>query len=231
MSTLACTAKGPIKDLNFIRRLWLSIFYKTLNNKGRSTVIKYPDFESREERLKSFPSSWPIDMVPKAEELADAGLFFCGYPHLAKCFMCGYLLMNWRRDDVPWQAHAAINSRCPFIQKRRAEEEINDAIASYTESRYTANMEYEATEARRKTFEWLDSEQLTKCTDVVCDVADLVEAGFYYTGTCDMFNCYACAVTLTCITSRIMATHAKIPPKCPHVLKKRGKEYVKDVDV
>ncbi|XP_033759762.1 uncharacterized protein LOC117341971 [Pecten maximus] len=237
MTTLGTTLEGPIRDLECIRRIWLRVFYKDMKQKESSVEMKHPSFQNRDKRVQTFPKSWSESGLPKAEDMAEAGLFFAAPPHVATCFMCGYTMFNWRDDDVPWEAHAAINKECPYINDVKRAEEIERALESYTEGEFVVNERYKSVEARKGTFATFNLDNLTKyrkeSENPFADREELIEkvseAGFYFAGSDDLFSCYACGLMLSCISKKIMATHAKFSPECPHVLSTKGRGYVEDV--
>ena len=66
-------------------------------------------------RLKTF-ESWPRQMNPKAEELAQAGFFYKGISDQCTCFFCGISCNNWEFGDNAFQEHINHNSKCKYIQ-------------------------------------------------------------------------------------------------------------------
>ena len=76
---------------------------------------KYIQYLSLAERLATF-NTWPKQMNPKPEELAQAGFFYEGVSDTCCCFYCGVIVHNWEIKDRAIEEHRKWQPSCDFIQ-------------------------------------------------------------------------------------------------------------------
>ena len=76
-------------------------------------VPKYIEYTKKSDRLSSF-NTWPKQMNPKPEELAQAGFFYEGVSDYCRCFYCGLSVGEWEVDDKPIKEHAKWQPSCPY---------------------------------------------------------------------------------------------------------------------
>lgn len=73
-----------------------------------------PHMKSEEARLNTF-SNWPADSPVHPNDLAGAGMYYCGTNDNVQCFCCGGILAGWAQGDDAWDEHAKHYSNCFFI--------------------------------------------------------------------------------------------------------------------
>nr|XP_002733289.1 PREDICTED: baculoviral IAP repeat-containing protein 5-like [Saccoglossus kowalevskii] len=128
------------------------------SDKTCDTVEQMPDFSMNMEasRLASF-KEWPFDSdcqcTPK--KMAAAGFFHCPTdqePDLAKCFMCFKELDGWEPDDDPWEEHLSHSGQCPFLSKKKKEDDLTMAEFLKLESSRQTNRLMKIVETKIKEF-------------------------------------------------------------------------------
>ncbi|XP_071134205.1 putative inhibitor of apoptosis [Mytilus edulis] len=63
------------------------------------------------QRLESYVN-WPIDHHLKPDELASAGLYYKGSGDKCQCFLCGGILEEWDKGDIPTVEHKKWFAKC-----------------------------------------------------------------------------------------------------------------------
>ena len=147
-----------------------------------------------EARLNSFLYTWPSSSPVSPEDLAKAGFYFTRISDRVQCAFCFGVLRNWEEGDDALGEHRRYFPNCPFV---RGEDVGNEPIdhtrppegvrlgipASSVESSDTLGVvtqrpkrpELAIESKRRETFQrWP--------TQLVQSAAEMVAAGFYYTG-------------------------------------------------
>lgn len=231
--TAGCTIRGRPHDPSYIKRLWCKVYYVSLNHhKG---TIRFPALAEEEARYASYPDNWQTDKVPRIEDLVKAGFFYSADLQQTACFACGTCIVNWRKDSDIWYEHASQAFQCSVVKANLSSDDIGKAVASLIEQKYHENEEFSNIESRKESFKSFDLTKMVpgKMEDFDRDelVDELAVAGFYYVGISDIFTCYACGLTLTYLTPdmSIMATHATVSPTCPHLLRVKDKDYIRDI--
>ncbi|XP_053392204.1 E3 ubiquitin-protein ligase XIAP-like [Mercenaria mercenaria] len=103
----------------------------TLRNARRyvhAEYLKYPDFQSIEERVSSF-EKWPVQIKQTPSQLAEAGFFFTGFDDCVCCFVCGGKLRRWNITDDPWTEHCRLFPLCLFAREQKGDEFIDQTQA------------------------------------------------------------------------------------------------------
>ena len=147
-----------------------------------------------EARLNSFLYMWPSSSPVSPEDLAKAGFYFTRISDRVQCAFCFGVLRNWEEGDDAMGEHRRYFPNCPFIRGEDVENEPIDHTrppegvrlgipASSVESSDTLGVvtqrpkrpELAIESKRRETFQrWP--------TQLVQSAAEMVAAGFYYTG-------------------------------------------------
>lgn len=100
-----------------------------------SAYLKYrAQFQSYEERLKTF-DTWPVNTTSiDSSHIAAAGFYYSQTLDKVYCFHCGGMLHSWAYSDNPYFEHAFWYPRCSFIRQmlgeitmRRIEKEIHSS--------------------------------------------------------------------------------------------------------
>lgn len=73
--------------------------------------VHNPKFSLYIDRLESY-ENWPSDHHFKPEELASAGLYYKGSGDKCQCFMCGGILEEWEKEDIPKKEHKKWFPKC-----------------------------------------------------------------------------------------------------------------------
>ncbi|ATY70223.1 multicapsid nucleopolyhedrovirus inhibitor of apoptosis protein 3-like protein [Tomelloso virus] len=100
---------------------------------------KYPQYMKESDRLESF-EDWPISLLPRPEELSDAGFFYDGTGDRVKCFSCDLRLKDWSSEDRPWEQHALWSTGCHYLDLIKGREYI-DFIKKQKHTNEFANIE------------------------------------------------------------------------------------------
>ena len=85
------------------------------NQQSRNMSITPANYQSEEERIKSF-AGWPLNEAVHPEQLARVGFVYTGDGALVQCFQCGVKYRHWCKGAVPLNVHQKCNPRCPFLQ-------------------------------------------------------------------------------------------------------------------
>lgn len=179
-----------------------------------------PHMKSEEARLNTF-SDWPAEAPVQPDDLAGAGMFYCGTGDNVQCFCCGGLLAGWEQGDDAWGEHAKHYPNCFFILGHDAgnvplttpRPRVNGRIASV-----------ETFEGRLDSF---------RGRQHPIDPERLARAGFYSTGEQDRVICFRCGGGLKNWMSdeEPWEVHAKHYPGCSFLLAEKGEEYVNNIQL
>lgn len=169
-------------------------------------LTKYNLYKEIDRRSTFLENKWKNSSV-NIDLLALLGLFFAEKPDTVLCAFCNVHLNEFEPNDDVLKEHLKVSPNCPLLRRRETENEPLDAEAldkvlppaSWDEcgsshrrkkSRVedeVAYPEYRVPSARMKSFEtWPKSIKLKP--------ADLVEAGFFYSGQFDITICFSCGV-------------------------------------
>lgn len=66
-------------------------------------------------RLASF-QDWPETNCAVPDALARAGFFYTGNRDIVRCAFCRKLCDQWKREDIPWDAHKRLSPDCAFVR-------------------------------------------------------------------------------------------------------------------
>ncbi|KAK7138171.1 hypothetical protein R3I94_013715 [Phoxinus phoxinus] len=179
-----------------------------------------PHMKSEEARLNTF-RDWPANAPVQPDDLAAAGMYYCGTDDNVQCFSCGGFLAGWEQDDTAWDEHAKHFPNCFFILGHDAgnvplttpRPRLNGRIASV-----------ETFEGRLDSF---------RDRQHPIDPERLARAGFYSTGEQDRVFCFRCGGGLKDWTPEEdpWEEHAKHYPGCSFLLAEKGGQYVNHIQL
>ncbi|XP_053144553.1 baculoviral IAP repeat-containing protein 1 isoform X2 [Hemicordylus capensis] len=173
----------------------------------RGALQKPLNYAEVEARLESF-GGWPFyasETMPAL--LASAGFFFTGIKDTVRCFACDGCLGNWEEGDDPWKEHAKWFPECEFLQKEKSREEIKEYIQNYYRFFGIMGKHFEASFGTLLPSNTGDSEPniniyededvrldsfKTWPQDALADATALAKVGFFFTGSKDIVQCFAC---------------------------------------
>ncbi|KAK3577415.1 hypothetical protein CHS0354_032262 [Potamilus streckersoni] len=156
-------------------------------------------FKSEKARLASFHHFPVISVQP--EELAQCGFYSLHSGDKVKCIFCGVVLKSWEPGDIVEVEHRKFSPNCPFLcgenvgnipiakKSKQISPRNSHSSAHSRQLQVPKHPEYGLPEIRLNTFNnWPKENQQTP--------KELVEAGFYYTGSEDSVNCFYCGGNL-----------------------------------
>jgi len=235
--TLGCTVQGkPIDDAHVFKKLYNAVHYG-LAEKGLRFINKifHREYLNETSRLTSFEGKWPCGKLPTAVQLANAGFFFSKSPQETRCFHCGVCIPAWHKDDEPWLKHASVCPFCPYIKSKLSIMKIEEAKQLAELERTVPSDIYASNEARIKSFKTFDTRHLKDFETCGKDrdtlIEEFAEAGFHFNGSVDFVECFCCGFSLSSINPEddLSLTHARLYPKCNHILELLGKKTVQFV--
>lgn len=106
----------------------ISIIFRN-DEKVRKCAKKPSDMNLEEDRLNTFPNSWPHLMV-SPYILAAIGFYYVGGEHNDEvaCQFCGIHLLKWEESDDEVHEHFRWSPDCPLINKKiTRNKSINEA--------------------------------------------------------------------------------------------------------
>ncbi|XP_055356815.1 putative inhibitor of apoptosis [Paramacrobiotus metropolitanus] len=188
-------------------------------------------------RLATFrDSNWDCTFLPPTY-LALSGLFYRGNGDEVQCAFCDGVMSGWSRVRSPRRNHQQLFPNCPMSKRLpqpiSAEDFGEDVVEVYATTsvpipgfhhyqvRFPTMMEYKA---RFSTFsEWPESKAQHPRV--------MAQAGFFYTGTSDLVQCFHCGRELERWVTEDGAweEHARASPMCPFVIAQKGEHFVYEV--
>lgn len=91
----------------------------------QSAKAKYPEYESNEDRLRTY-ESWSKLMPPSKEQLSAAGFYYTGRGDQVLCYHCGVGVKDWEPDDDPWEQHAIWFPNCNYLLIAKGREYVKN---------------------------------------------------------------------------------------------------------
>ncbi|AWP12392.1 putative E3 ubiquitin-protein ligase XIAP [Scophthalmus maximus] len=192
-----------------------------------STYPMAPHMRSEEARLQTF-SSWPSAAPVRAQDLAQAGLYYLGESDRVQCFCCGGMLGGWEAGDTAWGEHTKHFPYCFFIL---GHDVGNIPFQGGTEEEECGSRNHHNTQGLMDSFE----ERLGSFAGVQhpIDHERLARAGLYSTGSRDGVLCFRCGGGLKGWQPEEdpWEEHAKHYPGCSFVLAEKGAEFVNSIQL
>lgn len=173
--------------------------------------IMQKDMKVEKNRLETFEDVWPLSYIDPSD-LASVGFFYLQSGDKVQCAFCYGIIVDWAPGDDPFTEHSLHFPLCPFLMKRDVG---NVPISGKTSVMYQDGSAYpeklglfkqtsaSSTESSMSCpkFPKMESKERRRCTFHtwnyhVVKPDDLVEAGFFSTGTSDIVACFSCGGTL-----------------------------------
>ncbi|CAC5368147.1 BIRC7_8 [Mytilus coruscus] len=200
-------------------------------------------------RLSSFAS------YPKTSHsvirLAGAGFYYEGNGDEVTCYACGFKHKDWKPTDDPKQIHKQKAPKCPFgiqnlmvsekhygsvkeqhANEARAHHENTFTVDRIQENSVTVDRNRENTVTDDRNRENTVTDDRNRENTVTDDRnQELINAGFFYTGTEDHCRCFFCGGGLRRWEEGDLpwTEHARWYPKCPFVIQCKGEKFIEDV--
>jgi len=231
--SLGCTVQGkPLQDESILKHLFMGTFYSLAEKNMSNHKMYRPTYEELNQRKESFYEKWPKEKYSFGEKLADAGFLLIKHPNQTCCFNCGVYVNDWDENDDPWLRHAQVCPFCPYIKSYMAKEKIDEAKKIAISKRKVPNTVYESKEARINSFQIFDVKYVkgfaTCGKERETLIHEFVDAGFFYSGSIDMVECYSCGLKISSIKPKddFDLTHARLSSKCKYIVDKLGQERI-----
>ncbi|XP_065213437.1 E3 ubiquitin-protein ligase XIAP-like [Planococcus citri] len=183
-------------------------------SKQPNNVPRFPNYITKEERLKSF-EKWPTPELKTPLELARTGFFYSGHEDLVQCFSCGGGLSNWKIGLDAAFEHAKYYPTCGYIVETKGEDFVEEV-------KKKVKNQYKTERSRLSSFDDFWPESATKTPK------QLAKAGFFNTGDSnDEVQCFECGITITNwkADDDVWFKHTKLNPKCEFVFEMKGPEF------
>ncbi|XP_067313859.1 E3 ubiquitin-protein ligase XIAP [Pseudorasbora parva] len=179
-----------------------------------------PHMKSEEARLNTF-SDWPADAPVQPDDLAGAGMFYCGTGDNVQCFSCGGILAGWEQGDSAWDEHERHYPNCFFILGH----DVGNVPLTTPRPRVNGRVaSVESFEGRLDSF---------RGRQHPIEPEILARAGFYSTGEQDRVICFKCGggVKDWMSDEDPWEEHARHYPGCSFLLAEKGEEYVNNIQL
>ena len=180
----------------------------------------YSDLDAR---LKTY-HSWPYSSIVKPIDLAKAGFIYSGHEDTITCFSCNQSVYNTKAESqlTNIMVHVQWNDNCVFLKSLPSYKEVRRKLKS---QQILDDKDFTKLSIRFSTFD----KDLPKG---VC--LEFARAGFYQSIK-EKENlgivCYSCGIKLSYIrlAQDPWIEHIRWNRNCQHVLKKRGKGFIKGI--
>ncbi|KAF6215675.1 hypothetical protein GE061_000006 [Apolygus lucorum] len=187
------------------------------------------NFYKESARLASFVD-WST-CLPSAHDMAQAGFYYTGQHDQVKCPFCDVTIGDWLATDIPINVHTRWSPNCHFAKSPGSITDVGTTrvVGNETMDRGTSTtpLLFECYDARLSTFRmWPKVLQHL--------VPELCSAGFYYKDQMgDIVYCYSCNGSISDweIYDEPWAEHARLFPKCPHLLNVKGSEFIENFHI
>ncbi|AIZ48674.1 iap-3 [Agrotis segetum nucleopolyhedrovirus B] len=100
---------------------------------------KHPAFNSYNARIQTYENRWPKGLSQTPHLMASAGFFYTGLGDMVVCFHDDCRLNEWKAGDDPWHEHARWFANCPFVQKAKGFEFIQQTMTKACTIKSTTN--------------------------------------------------------------------------------------------
>jgi len=209
-----------------------SIIFPSNNILKQEEIVQKPHFSFNESesiqqvRIRSL-SHWPY-FTPSRESMASAGWFACNVTDRVICIYCNTLCHQWTIDDNPAEVHARLAPQCPFVRSmspiKSSPKIINDTFNEKFEPAHPKMAEIFHREASFSNTTWPEN---APC------VADLVRAGFFFTGVANTVTCFCCNSSLNNWgpNDNPMIDHARWFPQCIYAKHLCGDELYRKIQM
>ena len=194
-------------------------------------------------------SHWP-HANPSGERMAEAGFFNCNAGDRTICLECNLICHKWTPNvDNPSEVHKALSPNCAFVRaklvRRDPPRTINVGLSS------TVNPDNNSNDVAQQPL-WLMCDEIAPKMSIhhqyselpqrhdsfaqwpagnLPSVDDLVQAGFFYTGTRTIVTCFFCNGSLQNWGPKDspMADHARWFPHCAYARQLCGEDLFRAI--
>ncbi|UJR15694.1 hypothetical protein I4U23_002628 [Adineta vaga] len=196
-------------------------------------------------RKRTF-SHWPQHASPSSAQMIDAGFFNCNVGDRVICIYCNLICQQWiPYTDDPCEVHKTLSPKCPYVIAKE-------------KRRQAASIRIMNDQATRDNMDGVMNNDPFRCNEMVCtypchpayanitdrdasfvtwpnenqpSMDDLVQAGFFYTGTKTIVTCFYCNGSLEDVlpTENPMIEHARWFPNCAYAKQLCDTELYKKV--
>lgn len=143
-------------------------------------------------RIRGF-LGWPSNKLPSSQQMVEAGFFCCDVGDRVICIYCDLVCQQWTAHvDVPNEVHRAVSPNCIYVKSKLSSSSISTINENYSSlqassvaPRTPCNPAFSELPKRYSSFANWSTENLPS-------VEDLVQAGFFYTGTREIVSCFYC---------------------------------------
>ncbi|UJR15700.1 hypothetical protein I4U23_002634 [Adineta vaga] len=208
--------------------------YKRQKTEITKTLVQSNELvevESLKEIRKCTFSHWPQHASPSSAQMIDAGFFNCNVGDRVICIYCNLICQQWiPNTDDPCEVHKTLSPKCPYVIKSLECRQIslsNNNQKSQVDSKVHVGAQhdiYASSKSRFASFVTWQNEQLP-------NVDDLVNAGFFYTGTKTIVTCFYCNGSLQNwgANDNPMIEHARWFPNCAYAKQLCGPNLYKKI--
>lgn len=123
VDAMEAVALGKKKPLSEVPPYYASPNVYSYSKKGEDSNWKYCknewepsniDLANYYARYRTF-AKWPKQMVPGAQELAQAGFYYTVQGDITVCFFCGCAVYNWELVDNAFEEHRRWSPCCKYL--------------------------------------------------------------------------------------------------------------------
>ncbi|CAF3004137.1 unnamed protein product [Rotaria sp. Silwood2] len=195
----------------------------------------------KEVRCRTF-SHWAQRIVPSRTQMISAGFFYCNVGDRVICLYCNLICQQWTSDsDDPQTVHETLSPQCPYVlfalktrkilNTSTLNERSNSQAATADVSRYheivqtsACHSAYMEISKRQASFHSWPQEHLPP-------VDDLVQAGFFYSGSKTIVTCFYCNGSIENWRSNdnSLIEHVRWFPFCAYVKQLCGDEVYQKI--
>ncbi|KAH3795375.1 hypothetical protein DPMN_148925 [Dreissena polymorpha] len=90
----------------------------------RGDITRNNAYRTFQSRMDTF-GNWPLYLVQRPGQMAEAGWFYMGIDDNTRCFACGCTLMNWEPEDDPWKEHCRWSPHFPHVREVKGDHFMN----------------------------------------------------------------------------------------------------------
>ncbi|UJR15699.1 hypothetical protein I4U23_002633 [Adineta vaga] len=221
--------------------------YKRQKTEITKTLVQSNELvevESLKEIRKCTFSHWPQHASPSSAQMIDAGFFNCNVGDRVICIYCNLICQQWiPNTDDPCEVHKTLSPKCPYVTTVLIRPSISmvpiinenvdgnttvpdDYITQFDQivTLSVCHASYKELPKRYASFSTWPNEQLP-------NVDDLVNAGFFYTGTKTIVTCFYCNGSLQNwgANDNPMIEHARWFPNCAYAKQLCGANLYKKI--
>lgn len=170
----------------------------TIENKSFSPNNRYllNEIDSvKSGRTQTF-TNWP-HINPNREVMSSNGWFYCNVNDRTICIYCDTICHNWEPTDDPYEVHARLAPKCPFVLSISSSPPLLTAKDLLPTSNNNSSGNFGA---RHKSMCEVSRRQETfndkTWTQTSPSNEELALAGFFYSGTGNSVTCFYCGGSL-----------------------------------